>query len=62
MPETKRDAKDLRRAAHNTATTGHGRLTPTTDTNRVGYHDPLSDGGVIFPQLADYIGQGCGIF
>ena len=62
MPETKRDAKDLRRAAHNPATTGHGRLTPTTDTNRVGSHDPLSDVCALFSQVEDRIGQLCGIF
>jgi hypothetical protein len=62
VPETGRDIGDLRRAAHNPATTRHGRLTPTTDTNRVGSHDPLSDVCALFSQVEDSIGQLCGIF
>jgi hypothetical protein len=46
---------------------GHARvrrttMTPTTDTNRIGLHDPLSDVCTLFPQVGDYIGQLCGIF
>jgi hypothetical protein len=37
-------------------------VTPATDTNRVGSHDPLSDVCALSPQVADYIGQLCGIF
>jgi hypothetical protein len=37
-------------------------VTPTTDTNRFGRHDPLSDVCTLFPQVSDYIGQLCGIF
>jgi hypothetical protein len=37
-------------------------VTPTTDTNRFGHYDPLSDEWVLFAQAADYIGQLCGIF
>jgi hypothetical protein len=39
-----------------------GAVTPTTDTNRFGRHDPLSDVRVPSAQVSDYIGQLCGIF
>jgi hypothetical protein len=37
-------------------------VTPTTDTNRFGRHDPLSDVQVLSAQVSDYIGQLCAIF
>jgi len=37
-------------------------VTPTTDTNRFGRHDPLSDVRLLSAQVSDYIGQLCGIF
>jgi hypothetical protein len=37
-------------------------MTPTTDTNRFGCHDLLSDASALFPQVEDNIGQLCGIF
>src|SRR5215467_892644 len=37
-------------------------VTPTTDTNRFGRHDPLSDVRVLSAQVSNYIGQLCGIF
>jgi len=37
-------------------------VTPTTDTNRFGRYDPLSDVRVLSAQVSDYIGQLCAIF
>ncbi len=39
-----------------------GAVTPTTDTNTVGCHDPLSDACTPSPQVGDHIGQLCGTF
>jgi hypothetical protein len=42
--------------------TARSAVTPTTDTNRAGCRDPLSDMCMLFPQAGDHIGQLCGIF
>jgi WD40 repeat protein/GTPase SAR1 family protein len=42
--------------------TGRGAVTPTTDTNGAGCHDPLSDVRTLFSQLGDHIGQLCATF
>jgi hypothetical protein len=41
---------------------GGGHVTPITDTNGLGPHDPLSDVLALFPEVEDYIRQLCGIF
>src|SRR5262249_13186684 len=56
------DQQDGRRFAHNPATYGRRSVTPTTDANGIGSHDPLSDACVLFPQVRSYIGHLCGIF
>src|SRR5262249_23558717 len=37
-------------------------VTPTTDTNRFGRHDHLSDVRPLSAQVSDYVGQLCAIF
>jgi len=37
-------------------------LTPTTDTNEIGCHDPLPDTYKLSPQVSDHLGRLYGIF
>jgi hypothetical protein len=38
------------------------KLTPATDTNQIGRHDPLPDTCKLPPQVSNHLGHLCGIF